>query len=1120
MSLRFLPILLLLQAGISFADDYNIGVAAVDITPDYPVRLSGFGFRREPSDGVLHRIWAKALVIADEERGPAVLITTDNLGVPAEITSKVAERLAPQIGLRRERLTITATHTHTAPMLRGVAPTLFGMDIPAEHQEAIDRYTREFTDKLVEVTLAAVTNAKPGRLEWGIGNLAFAKNRRTPGGPVDHDLPLLVVRGLDGKIRAVWFSYACHCVTMANNKVGGDWAGFAMTELERDHPGAVALASIGCGADANPSERAEGDKSVPAEQQGRQLADEIRRMLTTPLKAVTAKPDTQLKSIDLPFDTPRTRAEWEERAKRTDAIGHHARLNIARLDRGETLQAHIIYPIQTWRFDDQLAFAFLPGEVVVDYALRLKTELDRSRLCVVAYTNDAPCYIPSERVLKEGGYEGEGAMVYYDRPNRLAPGLEDRIVQVVKSQLSSAFDAKRGTEGTKPRSAAEALECFRIKPGLEVQLVASEPLVKSPVAIDWDAKGRLWVCEMYDYPTGIDEKWKPGGQVRILTDNNGDGRYDRATLFLDNLPFPTGVMAWKNGALICAAPDILYAEDTNNDGHADKVTKLFGGFLTDNYQARVNGLSLGLDGWIYGANGLLGGTIQGGSIKEGVNLRGRDFRMRPDTGDFEPASGLTQQGRVRDDWGNWFGCDNSRALFHFPLPDHYTRRNPKLAPPAATVNVPAYPESNRVFPISKSIERYNKPESAGRVTAGCGLAIYRDNWMGEHYRGNAFTCEPVGNLVHREVLSTDGVTFTSQRAKDEGDSEFLASTDLWFRPVQARTGPDGALYIVDMARFLIEHPRWIAPERMATIDARAGAELGRIWRVVKKEDATRPIRDLTKLNSRDLAAAMDDPNGTERDRVHLELMSHLAGGTAPTLAVLAQTSRNPEARAQALCVLDSLNVLTPPVLTSVLKDADPRVRKEAVRLSERFLASNETGAEDLRNAVAPMVRDEDRGVRFQLTLSLGEWRDPRGAKTLGALAASADEALPYFKAALQSSAASFPELTRSFSEPLAAPVLLVPATPGELNRLRSAPVDRAAVLADYQVSLNLRGEAERGKGVFARACALCHSVDNIGFAVGPDLAPLRDKPRDYWLQNILAPDAVVEPKFIYHSVSL
>src|SRR5207247_1342505 len=252
-----------------------------------------------------------------------------------------------------------------------------------------------------------------------------------------------------------------------------------------------------------------------------------------------------------------------------------ARVQLAKLDRGQKLQTRLPYPIQTWTFGDQLAMVFLPGEVVVDYSIRLKRELDRTRLWVNAYSNDEPCYIPSERVLKEGGYEGGDAMVYYDRPTKFAPGLEQQIIDEVHRQVPDTFNARKSREGLRRKSPEESRRAIRTKPGFEVELVAAEPLVTSPVAIDWGANGTLWVCEMYDYPTGLDLKWQPGGRVKWLSDTNGDGVYDRATVFLDHLPFPTGVTAWGRGVLVCAAPDILYAEDTDGDGKADKVEKLF-----------------------------------------------------------------------------------------------------------------------------------------------------------------------------------------------------------------------------------------------------------------------------------------------------------------------------------------------------------------------------------------------------------------------------------------------------------------------------------------------------------------------------------------------------------------
>ena len=419
---------------------YPVGAASVDVTPDYPVRLSGFGFRRAESEGVTQPIHAKALAIGgDEDGGPLVLLTVDNLGVPDAMTREVARRLAEKASVRPERLAITATHTHTAPMLTGVAPTLFGQPIPADHRQRIDRYTRELTDKLEEAALAALKDRRPARLSWGVGTVGFAKNRRTEGGPVDHDLPLLVARDPDGKPRAVWVGYACHCVTLSDNKISGDWAGYAQAMIERNLPGAVALVSIGCGADANPASGVTGDRADLAEMQGVEIATEVNRLLESDLTPLSGPIGARLERIELEFDAPPTRAEWEERAKREDAAGYHARVQLARLDRGEALRTTLDYPVQTWTFGDELAVVNLPGEVVVDYSLRLKEELDAARLWINAYANDAPCYIPSDRILREGGYEGGGAMVYYDRPTRLKAGTEQRIIDAVHAQIGARF---------------------------------------------------------------------------------------------------------------------------------------------------------------------------------------------------------------------------------------------------------------------------------------------------------------------------------------------------------------------------------------------------------------------------------------------------------------------------------------------------------------------------------------------------------------------------------------------------------------------------------------------------------------------------------------------------------
>src|SRR5438552_2960142 len=299
-----------------------------------------------------------------------------------------------------------------------------------------------------------------------------------------------------------------------------------------------------------------------ASRQGAEIATEVKRLLQGFLAPVTGKFVARSRCIELPLDHLPTRAQWQERGERKDAIGYHARVQLARLDRGETLRTKIDYPIQTWTFGDSLAMVFLPGEVVVDYSLRLKRELDGRRLWINAYSNDAPCYIPSERILKEGGYEGGGAMVYYDQPTKLAPGLEQQIVQGVRRQLDDKFKGQvnaAATPGARPLSPEQSLAAIRTKPGLTVDLMAAEPQVASPVAIDFGPDGKLWVAEMTDYPLGLDGKFKPGGRIRVLEDRFGTGRFDKSTIFLDNIPFPTGIKVWRKGVLICAAPDILYA---------------------------------------------------------------------------------------------------------------------------------------------------------------------------------------------------------------------------------------------------------------------------------------------------------------------------------------------------------------------------------------------------------------------------------------------------------------------------------------------------------------------------------------------------------------------------------
>ncbi len=302
------------------------------------------------------------------------------------------------------------------------------------------------------------------------------------------------------------------------------------------------------------------------------------------------------------------------------------------------------------------------------------------------------------------------------------------------------------------------------------------------------------------------------------------------------------------------------------------------------------------------------------------------------------------------------------------------RRNSHVAAPNVSVHVPQGADWNRLYPASRTQERFNDATHANRVTSACGLEIYRDELLGKEYYGNAFTCEPVHNLVHREVLAPDGVTFRSTRATNELNREFLTSTDNWFRPVQARTGPDGALWVVDMYRYVIEHPRWIPSNRLAQLDVRAGEDKGRIYRVHRKDAAPRRIRDFTKLSILELAAALDSPNGTERDIVHRELLHRGSDSANTRLREMVSSSVRPAVRVQALSVLNTLGKVTPEHLSEGFRDTSPSVREHVLRIAGP--------RETLPTTLSAATRDPHMRVRYQAALSLArfegfaEWSSP------------------------------------------------------------------------------------------------------------------------------------------------
>ena len=560
-----------------------------------------------------------------------------------------------------------------------------------------------------------------------------------------------------------------------------------------------------------------------------------------------------------------------------------------------------------------------------------------------------------------------------------------------------------------PKTPANSLNQIRVHPAMQVELVAAEPLLRDPIAIAWGADLKFWVVEMGDYPLGTDGKGGHGGRIKFLEDVDADGRYDKATIFLDDLGFPTGVLPWKKGVLVTCAPDIFYAEDTDGDGRADLRKPLFTGFPERNQQHRVNGLKPGLDGWIYCSNGDggVGGDTTIVSVATGAktSLGSRDFRFRPDTGELQTQSGPSQFGRNRDDWGNWFGCNNGQPLYHYALDEQALARNPRLKAPDPRMHL--FGIEGPFYTLAESVPVHGEQPAKGRRATGlagaCGAVIYRDDLLGKEFAGNAFVCDPVTNLVHRRVLSPARSSFTSSRAAEEPASEFFASADTWTRPVTLQTGPDGALYIVDMYRLYVEHPQWMAESIVANADLRAGADRGRIYRIYPADRRPRkPVR-LDTLSAAELVAALDSPSGWQRDTAQQRLVDLGDRSVLPALERLVASGSRPQVRVTALATLGCMDAATDAILLSSLRDPHPALRRLAVRLAEPRLRS----APALDAAVRGLGRDADAHVRVQVAASLGESADPASGRVLADMLL-ADRDDPYVVAAVLSSAARHP----------------------------------------------------------------------------------------------------------------
>jgi putative membrane-bound dehydrogenase-like protein len=547
-----------------------------------------------------------------------------------------------------------------------------------------------------------------------------------------------------------------------------------------------------------------------------------------------------------------------------------------------------------------------------------------------------------------------------------------------------------------PLTPTEERATFRLAQGFRVELVAAEPDVIDPVAMTFDEDGRIYVSEMRGYPNGgIATGTITSGRIKVLEDRDGDGYYETSHVLADGLRFPTGLQPWRGGLIAAVAPNLIYFEDARGEGQARHRRVLYTGFDLANIQQLVNSLQWGLDNWVHACAGSAGGTIRSAERPEvpAVTLHGRGIRFRPgEPGSLEPTSGGGQYGLAPDEWERWFTASNSEHLRHVVLPDHYLRRNPALAVPAVTLDIPDHGPACKVYRISPfepwRVERTRRRKSGpdahrfrstelvpgGFVTSACSPVVYAADAFPQEYRGNSFVCDPANNLVHRDVLVPAGATFVARRAPGEESREFLASTDTWFRPVHLTLGPDGALYLLDFYREVIETPLSLPDDIKAKLNLQSRGR-GRIWRIVadtpaaREQSRRRPA--LSKATTRQLVEHLADGNLWWRLTAQRLLVERQDRAAVASLEQMAERSASAVGRAHALWTLDGLGGLPDEAVERALKDPEPGLREQALRLADGRLASAR-----VRAAAVALADDPSPRVCFQLAFTLGQGKGP------------------------------------------------------------------------------------------------------------------------------------------------
>ena len=963
---------------------------------------------------------------------PIVLCAVDWIGIANESHDAFRDRLAKGAGTTRDRVALHTLHQHDAPRCDFTAESLLHHAGASDLGSLEGSFAREVLGRLeaavrdavpstVTVTHAGFGSAKVKqvasnrRILGDDGKVAMTrytacrdpKIRAQPEGVIDPQLNCLSFWNGDQAV-AILTYYACHPQSYYRTGVPSpDFPGIARFLRGQDQPDALHVHFNGAGGNLGAGKYNDGRKENRMILANR-VADGMKRAFeaTEKFPLTSTNLGWAVTPVALPPGEHLDAEALRKQISATDAKEYwSAPVDLAWLLRCQS--GHKI-ELSCLKVGD-IRVIHMPGELFVEYQLAAKKMRPDLKVAMAAYGDYGPGYIGTKVAYGEGGYETS------PRASKVDESCEEVLIGGIKTLLGKKLGAEEGFASELPRipptEAVDTLPGFSVAKGFQIQLVASEPLMGSPVAMEWDAQGGLFVCEMRGYSEDREE-----GLSRIsrLIDTDGDGVYDQSTVYAEGLFWPTAIFPFDGGLFVGDAPDLHYFKDIDEDGKAELKKTVFTGFGTSNVQGLLNSFRWGLDHRIHVACSSSGGMVRRPDDPESMakNVRGRDLAFNPRTLEFELTSGGAQHGMCFDDWGRKFMSSNSDHIQQVMYEDRYIARNRWMTPPGARLSIAADGPQAEVFRTSP-VEPWRivrtrlrvsgavpgiiegGGRSAGYFTGATGVTLYRGDAWPNQWRGTAVVGDVGGNLIHRKKLSQHGVALVANRI-DQG-FEFVSSSDIWFRPAQFANAPDGSLHVIDVCREVIEHPKALPPEIKQHLDLTAGRDRGRIYRIVQDGFQHRKTPSLADATTDELVALLEHPNAWHRETASRLLYEQQDSSAVEPLREILEKSSSPRGRLHAMYALDGLSAWDHETLMVGLADDHPQVRRHAIRLSEKLPASKAVA-----DGVADLVDDDSIDVRYQLAFTIGAMETSRRSSVLAKLI-HRDEDQIWMQTAVQSS---------------------------------------------------------------------------------------------------------------------